>query len=74
MLTSPLTMTGFLLLQLQSRVARARTAPDRGASAIEWVIITGVLVAIGAAVGLVIYNMVTSQANSLKMPDTPGGP
>ena len=32
---------------------------DRGASAIEWVIITGMLVALAAAVGVIIYRIVT---------------
>ena len=52
--------------------AHARN-PDRGASAIEWVIITAVLVAIAAAVGLVIYNLVVDKANELDVPDAPGG-
>ena len=73
MLTSPLTPSGFLLMELRRRTAHARANPDRGASAIEWVIITGVLVAIAAAVGLIIYNMVKDQADSLEMPAVPGG-
>jgi hypothetical protein len=64
---------GFLEMELRRRLARARSAPDTGASTIEWVIITGILVAIAVAVGLVIYNMVTSQAESIEIPDAPGG-
>lgn len=70
---SPLSPAGFLLMELRRRITHARQNPDLGASAIEWVIITGVLVAIAAAVGLVIYNMVTSQAESIDIPDAPGG-
>lgn len=66
-------LTDLLAMEVRRRVAHARSTPDRGASAIEWVIITGILVAIAAAVGLVIYNMVTSQAESINIPDAPGG-
>jgi len=69
----PSTPWGFLGLQLQVRIDRARSAPDRGASAIEWVIITGVLVALAAAVGVVIYRLVTARAESIQIPDAPAG-
>ena len=64
---------GVMALQLRCRIDRARSSQDRGASAIEWVIITGVLVALAAAVGLIIYNMVKDQADSIDIPDAPGG-
>jgi hypothetical protein len=64
---------GVLEMELRRRLTRARSAPDRGASTIEWVIITGILVAIAVAVGLVIYNMVTTQAASIDIPAAPGG-
>lgn len=67
------TPVGYLELVLRSRLDVARREGDRGASTIEWVIITGILVAIAVAVGLVIYNMVTSQAESITIPDAPGG-
>ena len=70
---SPLTPWGFLATELHWRVARARNTSERGASTIEWVIITGILVAIAVAVGLVIYNMVTKQAASINIPAAPGG-
>ena len=73
MTSSPLTPWGFLLMELRRRVARARTTPELGASAIEWVIITGILVAIAAAVGIVIYRLVTTQAESITIPDAPAG-
>lgn len=71
---SPTTPAGFLLLFMQARLEKARARPERGASAIEWVIITAVLVALAAAIGVVIYNMVKDKADSIKIPDTPGGP
>lgn len=70
---SPLTPWGFLTLELRRRLARARMAPDRGSSAIEWVIITGILVLIAGIVGVVIYNLVKTQAAAIKMPAI-GGP
>jgi len=70
---SPLTPWGFLATELHWRVARARSTSERGASTIEWVIITGILVAIAVAVGLVIYNMVTKQAANIDIPSAPGG-
>lgn len=70
---SPLTPQGFLVMELRRRLALARSSQDRGASAIEWVIITGVLVALAAAVGLIIYNLVKDRADSINIPDAPGG-
>ena len=64
---------GFLYLELRRRFDRARSAPDLGASAIEWVIITGVLVAIAAAVGFIIFRFVNDSANNLEVPDLPDG-
>jgi len=63
----------YLEMELRRRIAHARSTPERGASAIEWVIITGILVAIAAAVGLVIFNLVNSEAESIQIPDAPGG-
>ena len=71
---SPWTPWGFFALELRRRIDRARSEPELGASTIEWVIITGILVLLAAAVGLVIYNMVTSQAASITIPNAPGGP
>ncbi|NEE02780.1 hypothetical protein G1H10_21680 [Phytoactinopolyspora halotolerans] len=58
---------------LQARLERARASSERGASAMEFVIITAVLVALAAAVGVIIYNMVTDKAENIEIPDTPGG-
>ena len=50
------------------RVERLRADEDRtrGASAIEWAIITGLLAMIALGVGVVIYKKVTSAANNIK--------
>jgi len=72
---SPLTPQGFLVMEMRRRFARARSTQDLGASAIEWVIITGVLVLLAAAVGTIIYNKVKGSADSLDTnPALPGGP
>lgn len=68
----PHTPLGWLVLTLSAHIERARRTPERGASAIEFVIITAVLVALAAAVGVVIYNLVTSEAESIDIPNAPG--
>ncbi|TQL01862.1 hypothetical protein [Cellulomonas sp. SLBN-39] len=73
MIFAPWTPAGFIELELRRRVARARATQDRGASAIEWVIITGILVAVAVAVGAVLYARITEEANSITIPDAPGG-
>ncbi len=58
----------FLANEARRRYARARASEDLGASAIEWVIITGILVAIAAAIGLVIYNLVKTEPTPSRSP------
>jgi hypothetical protein len=67
-------MWGYLTMELRRRYARARASDDLGASAIEWVIITGILVAIAAAVGVIIFQLINDEADSIVIPDAPGGP
>jgi Flp pilus assembly pilin Flp len=65
-------MVVYLRVQLATRIdrlRRARAAADRGASAIEWAIITGILAAIAIAVGAIIKNKVSSAANSISTGD-----
>ena len=53
---------------VQLRIQRLRddTERSRGASAIEWAIITGLLAMIALGVGVVIYRKVRSAANDIK--------
>ncbi|MEV5706617.1 hypothetical protein [Actinoallomurus sp. NPDC052274] len=53
---------------VQLRIERLRddTERSRGASAIEWAIITGLLAMIALGVGVVIYRKVRSAANDIK--------
>lgn len=62
-----------LALYLRVRLDRVRRAGEQGASAIEWVIITAVLVALAGAVGWFIWNMVNDQMSNTNLPDLPGG-
>ncbi|WGW12625.1 hypothetical protein LWF01_02325 [Saxibacter everestensis] len=49
--------------RLRSSAGRAR---DRGASAIEWVIITAVLVVVVSIIGGVVYNVVQTKSSELE--------
>lgn len=71
---SPSTPLGWLHLQLQVRLDRARQEHDLGASAVEWVIITAVLVALAAALGAFIFGFVMDQTDDITPPPVPGGP
>lgn len=73
MFFAPWTTLGFIELDLRCRVDRARATGDRGASVMEWVIITGILVALAAVVGGVIFTTIKQNAESITIPDAPGG-
>jgi Flp pilus assembly pilin Flp len=56
--------------QVRLRVATASGPAqnaERGASAIEWVIISALLIGIVAVVGTIILNKLTDKANSLEL-------
>jgi Flp pilus assembly pilin Flp len=64
----------YLLLFVRTRVDRAREQDrSRGASAIEWAIITGILAIIAIAVGKLIYDKVTTSAQNIKTNPGIGG-
>lgn len=69
---SPTTPVGWLWLDVRARLDRAARRPERGASAIEWVIITAVLVGLAAAIGGIIFTLVQNRANEINIPDLPG--
>lgn len=65
-----------LELILRGRIDRARAlgeAGDRGASAVEWVIITSVLIILVGIVGGVLYTKITDAANKLNVDPKVGG-
>jgi Flp pilus assembly pilin Flp len=59
---------------VEARIDGLRTETDRsrGASAIEWAIITGILALIAITVGWVIYHRVTDAANKINVNNGPG--
>lgn len=72
MVLDPATPQGFLLLWVRTRIDRVRSEPVRGASAIEWVIITAVLVAIAGAIGVILFRVINTGAEQIKLPPPPG--
>jgi Flp pilus assembly pilin Flp len=57
--------TDFLITFLRARVEHARAQEDRGASAIEWVVIAAVVVTVVAAVGYVISTALSDKADDV---------
>lgn len=69
---NPATPTGYAELLIRSRIDRALarsgdSARDRGASVVEWVIISALLVAIAVAVGAVLLEKLTTKAESIDL-------
>lgn len=63
---SPATQLGFLEMILRDRLHRARTAEDRGASAVEWVVISALVVGIVIAVGTVLLRALRSKSEAIE--------
>ncbi|GAA4568149.1 hypothetical protein GCM10023193_48830 [Planotetraspora kaengkrachanensis] len=51
----------YFIAMLNVRVHRARTAPSKGASAVEWVIITAIIAAVALGLATLIQNLVTEK-------------
>ena len=60
---NPLTPIGFCVLMLESRLARTRR--EDGASAVEWVIIAAIVVAICIAVAQILRSALVGKANDV---------
>ncbi|MEW2356919.1 MULTISPECIES: hypothetical protein [Thermomonosporaceae] len=58
----------YLRALLGSRIDRLRNETDRtrGASAIEWAIITAILAVIAITIGATIRNLIVNKANSIR--------
>ncbi|GAA0414281.1 hypothetical protein GCM10009530_78460 [Microbispora corallina] len=52
----------YLRALLADRVRRARTAPSRGASAVEWVIITAIIAGVALTLATLIQSLVSSKS------------
>jgi hypothetical protein len=70
---NPGTPFGYATMLVRARIDRARAlsaSGDAGASVIEWVIITALLLAIALAVGVTLRATITKKASDIKL-DTP---
>ena len=56
---------------MRDKVGR-RLAEEKGASTVEWVIITGFLIVLAALVGRAVYSMVSDASSGLKVPSIGG--
>lgn len=56
----------YLWMLLHRHVARVRD-DERGVSAVEWVIITGLLIALAVGIGVIITGKVTDKANGISL-------
>jgi Flp pilus assembly pilin Flp len=55
----------YLTAYLGVRIHRARTAPTRGASAVEWVIITAIIAGVALGLATVIKTLVEQKQNEI---------
>jgi hypothetical protein len=61
----------YLVAFLSMRIHRARTAPSRGASAVEWVIITAIIAGVALGLATLISQLVTEKQGDIQ--DSFGG-
>ncbi|GGP17471.1 hypothetical protein LDL08_42980 [Nonomuraea glycinis] len=61
----------YLVAYLSVRMHRARTAPSRGASAVEWVIITAIIAGVALGLATLISQLVTEKQGDIQ--DSFGG-
>ncbi len=64
LLRSPL--VDYLITMLQVRIHRARTAPSRGASAVEWVIITAIIAGVALGLATLIQGLVQQKSAEIQ--------
>jgi Flp pilus assembly pilin Flp len=55
----------YLVAVLNVRIHRARTAPTRGASAVEWVIITAIIAGVALGLATLIRNLVEGKESEI---------
>ncbi|MDX3099960.1 hypothetical protein AB0J35_58705 [Nonomuraea angiospora] len=61
-----MTPWSYIQVFLDVRIQRARNAPSRGASAVEWVIITAVIAGVAMALALLIKSLVGQEMGNLE--------
>ncbi|WP_055478120.1 hypothetical protein [Sphaerimonospora mesophila] len=55
----------YLIAVLRVRIDRARNAPSRGASAVEWVIITAIIAGVALGLATLIKNLVAGKEGEI---------
>ncbi|MGN9836776.1 hypothetical protein ACTMTI_01505 [Nonomuraea sp. H19] len=63
----------YLTAYLSSRIHHARTAPTRGASAVEWVIITAIIAGVALGLATLIRTLVEQQQGEIEQSFGGGG-
>lgn len=63
----------YLVAFLSVRIHRARTAPSRGASAVEWVIITAIIAGVALGLATLISQLVTEKQGDIQDSFSGGG-
>ncbi|WP_336207672.1 hypothetical protein [Nonomuraea sp. LPB2021202275-12-8] len=56
----------YLVALLSVRIHRARTAPSRGASAVEWVIITAIIAGVALGLATLIRQLVEDKQSEIE--------
>ncbi|GAA3831320.1 hypothetical protein GCM10022226_60470 [Sphaerisporangium flaviroseum] len=64
LLDSPI--VAYLMAILRVRLDRARTAPTRGASAVEWVIITAIIAGVALTLATLISSLVKTKSSEIE--------
>ena len=75
---SPASRLGYAELLIRNRIQKIRDRTiegprDLGASVIEWVIISAMVVGIAVAVAVILRNKLTGEANNIDVTDQSGG-
>ncbi len=63
----------YLLIMLSVRLDRARQAPSRGASAVEWVIITAIIAGVALGLAALIRSLVEGKEAEIESSFGDGG-
>ncbi|MEV5407907.1 hypothetical protein AB0K60_03570 [Thermopolyspora sp. NPDC052614] len=63
----------YLLILLSVRLHRARTAPTKGASAVEWVVITAIIAGVALGLATLIRSLVEDKQGEIEDAFNGGG-
>jgi len=63
----------YLLILLSVRLHRARTAPTKGASAVEWVVITAIIAGVALGLATLIRSLVEDKQGEIENAFNDGG-